>query len=55
MPDGSIFVASGSLNGLNPTVLANNNPTYEILSAEGVTLGQSITMQLLVKAQPYYM
>ncbi|KAK0788112.1 hypothetical protein LTR75_012715 [Friedmanniomyces endolithicus] len=55
MPDGSIFVASGSLNGLNPTVLANNNPTYEILSAEGVTLGQYITMQLLVKAQPYYM
>jgi len=54
LPDGSILVASGSLNGLDPTVLANNNPTYEILSAEGVTHGQSITMQLLLKAQPYY-
>ena len=55
LPDGRIFVASGSLNGLNPTVLANNNPTYEILDANGVTSGQSITMELLVKAQPYYM
>ncbi|KAK5691890.1 hypothetical protein LTR97_011061 [Elasticomyces elasticus] len=55
MPDGSMFVASGSLNGLDPTVLTNNNPTFEILNAEGVTNGQSITMELLVKAQPYYM
>ncbi|KAK5722250.1 hypothetical protein LTR17_014256 [Elasticomyces elasticus] len=55
MPDGSMFVASGSLNGLDPTVLTNNNPTFEILNAEGVTSGQSITMELLVKAQPYYM
>ncbi|KAK5717124.1 hypothetical protein LTR15_009013 [Elasticomyces elasticus] len=55
MPDGSMFVASGSLNGLDPTVLTNNNPTFEILNAEGMTSGQSITMGLLVKAQPYYM
>jgi hypothetical protein len=55
LPDGRLFVASGSLNGLDPTVLSNNNPTYEVLSAEGVTEGQSITLPLLVKAQPYYM
>ena len=55
MPDGTLFVASGSLNGLNPTIPSNNNPTYEILSSEGVTQGESITMPLLMKAQPYYM
>ena len=55
MPDGTLFVASGSLNGLDPTVLRNNNPTYEILNADGTTQGQSITMPLLVKALPYYM
>ena len=38
MPDGTVFVASGSLNGLDPTVLQNNNPTYEILSPEGITV-----------------
>jgi len=27
LADGRIFVASGSLNGLDPTVPANNNPT----------------------------
>jgi len=55
MPDGSLFVASGSLNGLDPTVLTNNNPTYEVLSAKGVSQGISITWPFLVKAQPYYM
>lgn len=55
LPDGRIFVASGSLNGLDPTVLTNNNPTYEILNAGGVSEGTSFTMDLLVKAQPYYM
>jgi hypothetical protein len=55
MPDGTIFVASGSLNGLDPTVLTNNNPTYEILNADGTPRGVSTTMALLVKAQPYYM
>ncbi|KAH0536443.1 hypothetical protein FGG08_006683 [Glutinoglossum americanum] len=54
LPDGSIFVASGSLNGLDPTVLANNNPTYEILSPGGVSNGQSIPLNILVKNQPYY-
>lgn len=55
MPDGTIFVASGSLNGLNPTVPANNNPTYEILSNQGITNGVNIPMDILAKNQPYYM
>lgn len=55
MPDGGLFVASGSLNGLDPTVLTNNNPTYEILNTDGTSQGDSITMPLLAKAQPYYM
>lgn len=38
MSDGTVLVASGSLNGLDPTVLSNNNPTYEILSPEGITV-----------------
>jgi len=55
MPDGTIFVASGSLNGLDPTVNANNNPTYEILSANGVSQGKNIPLEILEKNQPYYM
>ena len=55
MPDGTIFVASGSLNGLDPAVQANNNPTYEILNAQGISSGASINLDILVKNQPYYM
>ena len=55
MPDGTIFVASGSLNGLDPTVLANNNPTYEILNNQGVSSGNNVPMAILQKNQPYYM
>ena len=55
MPDGTIFVASGSLNGLDPTVPANNNPTYEILNAEGISSGVNIPLDILNKNQPYYM
>lgn len=55
MPDGTVFVASGSLNGLDPTVPANNNPTYEILSSEGISQGKNIPMDILAKNQPYYM
>ena len=55
LPDGTVFVASGSLNGLDPTVLSNNNPTYEILSPAAVTQGDSIPMDILSKNQPYYM
>lgn len=53
--DSRIFVASGSLNGLDPTVPANNNPTYEILSATGITQGTNTPLDILVKNQPYYM
>ncbi|KAI5852558.1 glyoxal oxidase N-terminus-domain-containing protein [Morchella snyderi] len=55
LADGKIFVASGSLNGLDPTVPANNNPTYEILSPTGISEGNNIDMEILVKNQPYYM
>jgi hypothetical protein len=55
MPDGTVFVASGSLNGLDPNLPANNNPTYEILDKNGISSGVSVTMALLVKTQPYYM
>jgi len=43
------------LLGLDPAVATNNNPTYEILNAQGVSNGQSINMDILVKNQPYYM
>lgn len=55
MPDGTIFVASGSLNGLDPTLMTNNNPTYEILNADGIPRGRNFPMEILVKNQPYYM
>jgi len=55
MPDGTVFVASGSLNGLDPSVASNNNPTYEILNRNGVSNGQNIPMDILQKNQPYYM
>jgi hypothetical protein len=55
MPDGRVFVASGSLNGLDPTVPANNNPTYEMLSATAVSEGVNYPMEILEKNQPYYM
>ena len=55
MADGRIFVASGSLNGLDPTLPENNNPTYEILNRDGSPQGRSIPMEILEKNQPYYM
>lgn len=55
LANGSVFVASGSLNGGDPTQVVNNNPSFEVLDPEGVSHGLSITMPLLVKAQPYYM
>ncbi|KAH8723929.1 glyoxal oxidase N-terminus-domain-containing protein [Phaeosphaeriaceae sp. PMI808] len=55
MPDNTIFVASGSLNGLDPSKPENNNPTYEILNADGTPQGKSIDMEILKKNQPYYM
>lgn len=53
--DGSIFLCSGSLNGLDPTVKANNNPTYELLNNQGVSSSASIQLPILVANQPYYM
>jgi len=55
MPDNSIFVASGSLNGLDPSKPENNNPTYEMLNADGSPRGVSKNMEILSKNQPYYM
>ncbi|KAF1842338.1 carbohydrate-binding module family 18 [Cucurbitaria berberidis CBS 394.84] len=55
MPDDTIFVASGSLNGLDPSKPENNNPTYEWLNADGTPQGKSTNMEILSKNQPYYM
>ncbi|KAK9463832.1 glyoxal oxidase N-terminus-domain-containing protein [Lipomyces oligophaga] len=55
LASGEVFVASGSLNGLDPTVAANNNPTYEILDKTGVSQTDSIPMEILANNQPYYM
>ncbi|KAI4248778.1 MAG: hypothetical protein LQ352_005806 [Teloschistes flavicans] len=55
MPDGTLFVASGSKNGLDPTNPDNNNPTYEILNAVGITSGNNLPLEILNKNQPYYM
>jgi len=55
MPDGTLFCASGSLNGLEPNNPVNNNPTYEILNAQGISAGANIPMEILEKNQPYYM
>jgi hypothetical protein len=55
LADGSIFMCSGSKNGLVPTNLSNNNPTFELLDHEGYPHGASRTMAILEKNQPYYM
>jgi len=55
MPDGTIIVVSGSLNGLDPTIPSNNNPTYEVLNSSGFSHGGSIPMDILARNQPYYM
>lgn len=55
LADGRVFVASGSRNGKDPTVPANNNPTYEILSATGISTGQNVDLAILRRNQPYYM
>jgi Glyoxal oxidase N-terminus/Domain of unknown function (DUF1929) len=55
MPDGTILVASGSLNGLDPSKSENNNPTYEVLDRNGISSGANVAMDILVKNQPYHM
>ncbi|OAP58101.1 hypothetical protein AYL99_07191 [Fonsecaea erecta] len=53
LADGKIFVAAGSLNGQSQYNFSNNNPTYEILDANGVSDGQNIPMDILVNTMPY--
>lgn len=55
LSDGTIFVASGSLNGMNIYDHANNNPTYEMLDQWGKPSTGSINMNILVDNQPYWM
>lgn len=55
LSDGSIIVASGSLNGNDPSDSVNNNPTYEILNPNGSTNNVSIPMAILEHNQPYFM
>ena len=56
MPDGTVFVASGSLNGLDPTISGNNNPTWELLDKNANQAGTgSVNMTILQANQPYYM
>jgi Glyoxal oxidase N-terminus/Domain of unknown function (DUF1929) len=55
MPDESIFVASGSLNGLDPAREENNNPTFEILDQAGRPISHNIRLSILERNQPYYM
>jgi len=53
LSDGNVFIAAGSLNGLNIYDSKNNNPTYELLDQEGKPIGKSITMDILERNQPY--
>lgn len=55
LSDSRIFVTSGSLNGDDPSVDRNNNPTYELLDREGYPYGKSIGLPILERNQPYYM
>lgn len=53
LSDGQVFIASGSLNGMNTREPKNNNPTYELLDKHGKPYGKHIKMDILVEAQPY--
>ncbi|EXJ78703.1 hypothetical protein A1O1_09105 [Capronia coronata CBS 617.96] len=53
MADGTIFVAAGSLNGLDVLNSSNNNPTYEILDVNGLSNGRNFRMDILVENMPY--
>lgn len=55
LANGHIFIIAGSLNALDPLNPLNNNPTYEMLDADGRPYGRSIVHPLLEKNQPYYM
>ncbi|KAJ9655891.1 hypothetical protein H2198_005332 [Neophaeococcomyces mojaviensis] len=53
LSDGRVFIAAGSLNGLDIRNNSNNNPTYELLDKDGKPQGESMPMEILVKNQPY--
>ncbi|EAS34988.3 glyoxal oxidase [Coccidioides immitis RS] len=55
LSDGRVFVVSGSLNGDDPSVMRNNNPTYELLDKNGFPSGNSVELSILDENQPYYM
>lgn len=55
MQDKRLFVASGSLNGMDPMQSENNNPTYEVLNADGMPANESTILPILSENQPYYM
>jgi Glyoxal oxidase N-terminus/Domain of unknown function (DUF1929) len=55
LQDGQVFVASGSMNGLDPLNPINNNPTYELLNRDGVPGNPSVKLSILEKNQPYFM
>jgi hypothetical protein len=55
LPSGEVLVCSGSLNGLDPTIPANNNPTCELLDAYGRSKIGSKSFDLLVNTQPWHM
>lgn len=53
LSDGRVFIAAGSLNGMNIYDPKNNNPTHELLDQWGKPDGKSIKMDILVNNQPY--
>lgn len=53
LSDGTVFVASGSLNGMDIRDPKNSNPTYELLDQHGRPYGRHIPMDILVESQPY--
>jgi len=53
LSDGRVFIAAGSLNGLDILNSSNNNPTYELLDKDGKPQNNSIPMDILVANQPY--
>jgi hypothetical protein len=55
LQDKRLFVASGSLNGMDPMQSENNNPTFEILDADGIPANESTILPILLGNQPYYM
>lgn len=53
LSDGRVFVAAGSLTGLDIRNFRNNNPTFEILDNQGMPSSRSMPMDILVENQPY--